>query len=139
MAVVLVAEDNEDICVGLERLLTRAGFTVLTAPDGMAALKTALEARPDVVLTDLDMPNLTGLELCQAIRSHHELRDTPVAILSGSLMPGDSRAAEAGLCGVMLKPFNNKELIAAVQHLATHGRHDHTIEPSPCPLTAMSG
>jgi DNA-binding response OmpR family regulator len=40
MAVVLIAEDNQDVCALLERLLTRAGFTVLTAPDGMAALKT---------------------------------------------------------------------------------------------------
>ncbi len=139
MAVLLIAEDNDDVCQVLERLFTRAGFTVLTAPDGMAALKTAVEKRPDVILTDLDMPGLTGLELCRAIRGHHELRDIPVAILSGSLMPGDSRAVDAGLCGVMLKPFNNKDLLVAVQHLVTHGRHNHTAEPSPCPLTAIVG
>ncbi len=139
MAVILIAEDSEDVCTILDRLFTRAGFTVLTASDGMAALKTAVEQHPDVILTDLDMPKLTGLELCQAIRGHHELRDIPVAILSGSLMPGDRRAVDAGVCGVMLKPFANNDLVAAVQHLVTHGRHDHTAEPSPCPLTATAG
>ena len=136
MAVILIAEDNEDVSMVLERLFTRAGFTVLTAPDGMAALKIDVDEHPDVILTDLDMPKLSGLELCQAIRGHHELRDVPVAILSGSLVPGDRRAVDAGLCGVMLKPFDNTDLLAAVQHLVTHGRHDHTAEPSPCPLTA---
>jgi CheY-like chemotaxis protein len=139
MAMILIAEDNEDVCKILERLFTRAGFTVLTAPDGMAALKAAIDKHPDVILTDLDMPKLTGLELCQAIRGHHELRDVPVAILSGSLMPGDRRAVDAGLCGVMLKPFDNEDLVAAVQHLLTHGRHDHSLEPSPCPMTARAG
>jgi CheY-like chemotaxis protein len=136
MATVLIAEDNDDVSAILERIFTRAGFTVLTASDGMAALKTAIAEHPDVILTDLEMPRLTGLELCQAIRGHHELRDIPVAILSGALTPGDPRIADAGLCGVMLKPFINADLVAAVERLVTHGRHDHSLDPSPCPMTA---
>jgi CheY-like chemotaxis protein len=137
MTVLLIAEDDTDVCAALERIFTRAGFTVMTAPDGMAALRTAVELHPDVILTDLDMPRLTGLELCQAIRGHHELRDIPVAILSGSLLPDDRRAIDAHLCGVLLKPFSIPDLVAAVRHLADTGRHDHAADPSPCP--AKSG
>jgi CheY-like chemotaxis protein len=136
MTLVLVAEDNDDIRFALHRIFTRAGFTVLTAPDGIAALKTAITEHPDVIVTDLDMPRLTGIELCQAIRGHDELRDIPVAILSGSLRPGDARALDAQFCGVLLKPISNGDLIAAVQRLADGGRHDHDLDPSPCPLTA---
>ena len=108
MAVLLIAEDNADVCSLLERLFTRAGFTVLTAPDGLVALRMAVQRRPDVVLSDLDMPGMTGLQLCRAIRRDPVLRDIPLAILSGSLLPGDTRAAQAEVCGVMLKPFANR-------------------------------
>jgi CheY-like chemotaxis protein len=138
MAVVLIAEDNEDVCSVLERLFVRAGFTVLTEPDGMAALHAAVTERPDVVLSDLDMPGMTGLQLCRAIRRHPALHDVPVAILSGSLLPGDPRAAEADVCRVLLKPFANNDLVRAVRHLVDGGRHDHGSDSSACPLTILA-
>lgn len=136
MAVVLIAEDDTDVRYVLTRVFTRAGFTVLTAPDGAAALRTAIERHPDVVVTDLDMPGLTGVQLCQAIRADPRLRDVPVGILSGSLHPGDPRAADAYACGVWLKPFVSDELVGAVRHLLTVGQHGHE-HPSPCPLSAV--
>ena len=136
MSVLLIAEDTPDVCMVLKRIFTRAGFTVLTAPDGLTAWQLAVAERPDVVLTDLDMPGMTGLELAQMIRGHPDLADTPVAILSGSLHPGDPRAAEAHLCAVMLKPFANADLLAAVRHLVETGRHDHGVDASGCPLAA---
>lgn len=134
MAVVLIAEDHEEVSILLQRILTRAGFTVLAAPDGTTALQMTLAHHPDVVLTDLDMPGLTGLELAEALRRHPDEHDTPIMILSGSLHPGDPRAAEATLCRVMLKPFANADLVAAVRDLVEVGRHRHDVEPSPCPL-----
>ena len=129
MAVLLIAEDDDDVCLALTRLFTRAGFEVLTAPDGASALRLAETQQPDVILTDLDMPALTGLQLCQAVRRHPELQDVPVAILSGSLQPGDPRTAGANLCGVFLKPYGSSDLVAAVQRLAGMGRHGHA---TPC-------
>ena len=134
MAVVLVAEDNPEVRLVLELILTRAGFTVLTAPDGLTAWQIAVAEQPDVVLTDLDMPGLTGLQLAQMIRGHPDLTDTPIAILSGSLHPGDPRALQAHLCAVMLKPFSNAALVAAVRRLAEAGPHDHPDTASACPL-----
>jgi CheY-like chemotaxis protein len=87
-----------------------------------------------VVLTDLDMPRLNGLELCRAIRGHHELSDTPVAIMSGSFPPGDPRAAEAALCATMVKPFAQDDIVSLIRQLVAVGRHDHAADPSPCPL-----
>ncbi|MEV8509754.1 response regulator [Actinoplanes sp. NPDC051475] len=125
MTTILIAEDNDDVRAVLKRLLNRAGFSVLTAPDGRAALSTTREHRPDVVLTDLDMPHLDGMELCAAIRKDPAPADTPVAILSGGLQPGDPRTAGVQLCDVLLKPFVNGDLISAVRRVADTGRHHH--------------
>lgn len=136
VTVLLIADDDPDVRWALERTFVRAGFTVLTAADGIAALRIAVSERPDVVLTDMDMPRLTGLELCQAIRGHHEIADMPVAILSGRLMPGDTEVAAAGLCATMLKPFTNSELVSTVRMLADAGRHPHGPNDPSCTSTA---
>ncbi|MEV4281506.1 response regulator transcription factor [Actinoplanes xinjiangensis] len=65
---ILVAEDDADIAQLLRRLFERAGFEVVEAGDGSAALAGARTRRPDVVVTDLDMPVLDGLGLCRALR-----------------------------------------------------------------------
>jgi len=122
---ILIAEDNDDVRAVLQRIFTRAGFTVLTVPDGRAALGVAQEQHPDMVLTDLDMPHLDGLALCRAIRHHPTLHTTPVAVLSGGLQPGDARTAGAHVCRVLLKPFATADLVTAVRYLITMGKHDH--------------
>jgi CheY-like chemotaxis protein len=132
MAVVLIAEDDQDIAVILTRLLTRAGHTVLHAPDGLAALERAVAERPEVVLTDLGMPRMDGLELARAIRAHPDLSDTPIAMLSGHLHPGDTGPVAAGVCAVLLKPCPNDKLRAVVQDLADRGRHAHHGAESGC-------
>jgi CheY-like chemotaxis protein len=129
MAVVVTAEDNTDLRRLLKRLFTRAGFAVWCASDGAAALELARTYRPDVVVIDLDMPRMTGLQLCEAIRADGGLADVPVAILSGSL-------AGAGLCGLWLKPFAAAELIDAVRTLAVGGPHGHHAASAVCPLAA---
>jgi CheY-like chemotaxis protein len=133
MAVVLIAEDDEDIAVILTRLLKRAGHTVLHEPDGLAALDSAVAHRPEVVLTDLGMPRMDGLELARAVRSHPDLTGTPIIMLSGQLHPGDSQPAEAGVCAVLLKPCPNDRVVATVGELAQRGAHQHGHDASDCP------
>ena len=125
MAVVLVAEDDQDIAAILARLLTRAGHSVLHEPDGRAAFERAVADRPDVVLTDLGMPRMDGLELTRAIRRHTDLADTPLVMLSGHLHPGDHEPISAGVCAVLLKPCPNDKLRAVVQELIDRGPHAH--------------
>lgn len=138
MPVVLIAEDDEDIAVILTRLLSRAGLTVLHAPDGEAAFGMALEKRPDVLLTDLGMPRMDGLELTAAVRAHPDLADTPVVMLSGHLTPGDTRPLIAGACAVLLKPCPNDRLRSVVRGLVERGPHRHdATEPAGHALLAV--
>ncbi len=132
MAVVLIAEDDEDIAIILTRLLQRAGHTVLRVPDGRAALEAAIEHPPQVLLTDLGMPRMDGLELTRAIRAHTVLGGMPIAMLSGHLHPGDNQPVLAGVCAVLLKPCPNDRLRAVVQDLADRGAHDHA--GAACPV-----
>jgi CheY-like chemotaxis protein len=133
MAVVLIAEDDKDIAGILTRLLKRAGHTVLDEPDGSAAFESAVANRPDVVLTDLGMPRMDGLELTRALRRHPDLAGTPVVMLSGQLHPGDSQPADAGVCAVLLKPCPNHRVVAAVDDLARRGAHEHGPAGTDCP------
>lgn len=125
MAVVLIAEDDEDIALILTRLLKRAGNTVLRAPDGVGALDLAVRHRPDVLLTDLGMPRMDGLDLTRTIRAHPDLAGMPIAMLSGHLRPGDTAPVTAGVCAVLLKPCPNDTLRSVIQDLAGRGAHDH--------------
>lgn len=135
MAVLLIAEDDEDIALVLARVFKRAGMTVLRAPDGRAAFEAVVEHRPDVVLTDLGMPIMDGWELIEAIRSHPDdgIRRLPVAILSGHLRPGDPRAGSAQVCAILLKPCPNDQLLATMDELITIGPHDHDPADNRCP------
>jgi CheY-like chemotaxis protein len=134
MAVVLVAEDDPDVSLALTIILRRAGHAVLAAADGVAAFELARECRPELVLTDLDMPGMTGLDLCRAVRLDPVLRDTPVVIVSGSLRHGDPRAAQVRACGVLLKPFANDELVGIVERLLAEGPHGHGEPDAGAPL-----
>ena len=137
MAVVLIAEDDEDIAIILTRLLKRAGHTVLHEADGQSAFAAAVAHRPEVILTDLGMPRMDGLELTRAIRGHTDLAATPVAMLSGQLHPGDARPIAAGVCAVLLKPCPNDRVVALVGELADYGAHEHVADLSACPARSM--
>lgn len=119
---IVVAEDHEDIRYVLRRALERAGHEVVTVEDGAAALDAVRLYHPDVVVTDVDMPRMTGLELCRAIRADADLRHIPVVLASGSLLPGDPLAAEAGASATLLKPFLPAQLIECVTKLLAPAR-----------------
>ncbi|MEU4692709.1 response regulator [Actinoplanes sp. NPDC023714] len=114
---IVVAEDHEDIRYVLKRSLERAGHRVVAAADGAEALEAVREHRPDLVVTDVDMPHMTGLDLCRAIRADDALRHIPIVVASGSLLPGDSRASEAGASATLLKPFVPAQLLALISTL----------------------
>jgi CheY-like chemotaxis protein len=114
---IVVAEDHEDIRFVLKRALERAGHEVVAAADGAEALEAVRRHRPEIVVTDVDMPHMSGLELCRAIRADAELQHIPVVLASGSLLPGDHRAAEVGASATLLKPFLPAQLLACVTAL----------------------
>jgi CheY-like chemotaxis protein len=132
MAVLLIADDDADLRAVFSALFTRRGFTVFTAPDGDHALRLARQHRPDVVLTDYDMPGMDGLQLCRALRDDPRLRTVPVALLSGSLASGDPRTEGLALCRLLSKPLSNADLVAAVQRLVDRGGHEHAADSAHC-------
>lgn len=95
---ILVAEDEADIRELLRLALTAAGYEIETAADGGAAWELAAARPPDLVVTDLRMPAMDGLELIRALRSEPSLSRTPV-ILFTAYVSSDPRVSEAGQLG----------------------------------------
>src|SRR4029453_1185767 len=81
-ATVLLAEDDRALRRYLEVVLRRAGYEVLSAADGLEAMKALLSQTVDAVVTDALMPHLSGQELCRFLREHPRLKDLPVVLLS---------------------------------------------------------
>lgn len=114
---VLVAEDNADMRDYVRRLL-QAHYTVETVPHGAAALAAARRHPPDLILSDVMMPEMDGFELVQQVRADERLRTTPIILLSAR--SGDEARVEGisqGADDYIVKPFSPRELLA---RLATH-------------------
>lgn len=107
---ILLVEDDRSIRRYLEVILSRAGFKVITAADGLEAMKVALASSIDAVVTDAVMPNLNGYELTRFLRRHPKLSSLPVILLSG-LQPADSAPDADSRPDIYLaKPVRPEEL-----------------------------
>lgn len=114
---VLVIEDNADMRSFLGSLLS-ARFEVLMAPDGMDGLRTAVERRPDLVISDVMMPGITGFEVVRRLRATPATADVPVILLTARGEVEDRVEGRGGGADAYLtKPFNPDELLAAVEGL----------------------
>jgi two-component system KDP operon response regulator KdpE len=110
---VLVVDDEPQILRALRISLRARGYDVLTAPTGAAALRVARERHPDVVLLDLGLPDLDGVEVVRALRAWTAV---PVLVLSGRLQSAAKVAAlDAGADDYVTKPFSMEELLARVR------------------------
>jgi DNA-binding response OmpR family regulator len=116
-ATVLLAEDDRSLRRYLEVVLRRAGYEVLTAADGLEAMKALLSNRVDAVVTDAVMPHLTGQELCRFLRNHPELKGLPVVLLSGADSSARTSDSEAGADVYLSKPVPAEELAASIARL----------------------
>lgn len=117
-AQVLVVDDNERNIRLLESLLSRQGYVVLTASDGLQALEMVHQNLPDLVVLDVMMPGLDGYEVARALRSAPESRAIPVLMLTALREMEDKvRGLEAGADDFLVKPFNAVELLARVRSL----------------------
>jgi diguanylate cyclase (GGDEF)-like protein len=113
---VLVVDDAPEIRRLVSEALTGAGFEVLTAADGAEALAIAPATRPDAALVDLVLPDVTGLELIDALLEHRDLVGMPVIAMTGSLTREQLNACLArGAHDYLAKPFGIAELLARVR------------------------
>jgi CheY-like chemotaxis protein len=114
---VLVADDNEVAQRLCKRVLEKAGYGVLIAADGLQAVDIALRERPAMILMDVAMPGIDGLEAMKRIKA--EVPAMPIVIASAHSMASDrERFLAAGADSVLSKPFRLADLVAIVQTLA---------------------
>lgn len=115
---VLVVEDDLTILQLLEVNFEMEGFIVLRAEDGEQGLKVAQESRPDVIVSDVMMPKLSGLELARALKGADATASIPVVLLSAKAQGADVRGGlEAGADDYVTKPFEPLDLIDRVNAL----------------------
>lgn len=112
---VLVVDDETYIQHVVSLKLSNAGFEVITASDGEEGLAAAIEQRPDLIITDYQMPFLTGLEMCQRLKQNPSTASIPVIMLTArgfALDDADLRDVNIRKC--LGKPFSPRELVACV-------------------------
>jgi len=115
---VLLIEDEANIAEALRFILSRDGWQVSVISDGEAALAAVAGARPDLVILDLMLPGLSGLEILQSLRADPATAALPVLMLTAKGQGRDREAAErAGVSAFMTKPFDNSEIRAKVRDL----------------------
>ena len=109
--VILVADDSPSIRKFVSFALTMKGFDIVPASDGMEALEKLPAEKVNLVITDLNMPNLDGFELIKAIRNNDDYRDIPIIILS-SLAGSEEiqRGMDCGANSYLIKPFDPKRI-----------------------------
>lgn len=112
---ILIAEDSRTQAEALRSLLADAGHDVRVAKSGGAALVELRRSPADLVISDVIMPGISGLELCRAIRSDDQLRDTPFIILTSLADPLDVvRGLEAGADNYVTKPYDPEQLLSRI-------------------------
>jgi CheY-like chemotaxis protein len=121
MKTALIAEDNPVNRELLRELLEMRGFTVAEAPDGEQTLKQVALAKPDIVLLDLNMPVLDGVETVKRIRQDPGLAGLPVLAVTAYAMRGDrEKILSSGFDGYISKPINPSELGNELDRLLKH-------------------
>jgi DNA-binding response OmpR family regulator len=115
---VMLIEDEANIAEAIRFILSRDGWTVTVETDGAQALAAMAQARPDLVILDLMLPGMSGLEILTELRADPAMATLPVLMLTAKGQGRDRDAAErAGVSAFMTKPFDNAEIRAKVRAL----------------------
>lgn len=140
MPKILIADDSIAVRKVAERLLTEAGMGVTLAANGSEALAMLAKDRPDLIVSDVIMPDKSGYEVCAFIRGQAGLADLPVLLISGIVNDEVSRQAESCKAdGVLKKPFQGSSLKDRVLDLLTKRSHKpaSVSEPTPAPIAEL--
>ncbi|HDN25512.1 MAG TPA: PAS domain S-box protein [Thioploca sp.] len=117
-AVILLVDDNPTIIETVSDYLKVKGYRVIIAYNGVQAIEQVITAHPDIILMDIQMQIMDGLEATRRIRANAEIAAIPIIALTALAMPGDKeRCLEAGTNDYLSKPVSFKDLIAAIERL----------------------
>jgi CheY-like chemotaxis protein len=112
MNTVLYIEDNPLNMRLVKKYLQSFGIEMIEAVDGYTGLDKALQAQPDLVLVDVNLPDIDGLEVTRRLRSHNQTAELPIVALTANAMHGDrERCLNSGCDGYLAKPVSRVELI----------------------------
>src|SRR3954469_15785173 len=116
MSTILLVEDDPDIRHLVSYKLTQGGLRVVEAADGVAALRAARQSPPDLVLLDVRMPRMSGLEVCRELRAGPLGDRVPIIMLTARSRPQDlEQGYAAGATGYIVKPFSPRDLLERVE------------------------
>ena len=115
---ILLADDSDDTRRFYRGFLTRRGYRVVTATDGESAIRIAIRRHPDVIVMDLAMPSLDGIEATLKLRADERTRDIPVVAVTGYGWKTVARiAAQAGFAAFVTKPCASIDLVDTVDQV----------------------
>lgn len=119
MAKILAVDDSASMRQMVNHTLKQAGHQVVDATDGRDALSKARGGRFDVVITDVNMPNMDGITLVKALRELPDFKFTPILLLTTESAPEKKQQGKAaGATGWLVKPFDPERLLATVKKVA---------------------
>ena len=119
---ILVIEDNRDSRDILSKLLRMSGYDVMSASDGEMGYTAALKHEPDLIITDIHMPKMDGIEFVKRIRLEEALAETPILVVTAFGSNVAREAIEAGADASAEKPFDFDKFLETVQGLISRGR-----------------
>lgn len=116
MASILVVEDELDIQELIRYNLDREGYTVYTAPDGESGLRLALQQKPDLIILDIMLPGINGLDVCKKLRRDPQTENTPIIMVTAKGEDSDVvTGLELGANDYVTKPFSPRVLVARIR------------------------
>ena len=123
MSTILIVEDNAKNMKLVRDILRHKGHETLEAMTGEAGVRLALENRPDLVLMDIQLPDIDGITALRRIRTDATLDAMPVLAVSASVMPDEQqKIVTSGFDAFVTKPINLKQFVETVQRFLEHGR-----------------
>jgi two-component system cell cycle response regulator DivK len=122
MAKIVVCEDDPMVAKAIQTTLRSSGHELHQAADGVAGLELVERERPALILTDVAMPGLSGLELADAVRARPHLAHIPILLVSASAQRAElEEAYRHGIAGYVTKPFRPPELRQKVEQILARG------------------
>jgi len=119
---ILIVEDNEKNMKLARDLLEAKGYATLCAVNGIDGVRLAKERTPDLVLMDIQLPDINGIEAFEQLRADPHTAATPIVAFTASVTPTDrTRVMQAGFDGFLSKPINIKEFLATVKRMVEGG------------------